>query len=294
MTMWKQVRRGGLIALAIAGVAVLAFASGLVRPDSAQAVGPAMSLGAPGTVFMDVTFQVTVNADPSPDFEIASFGSEVLFPDGLKWQQRETCSDEVVPRPQSGLPLALCEAGLSTLLGGARHAVITNIGVPPLVPFDVAPNSTTTLVELDFVCNTPGSYTLTLTATPDSPDGAVFANLAATEIPVKTVEGTFDADGDGTAETHQVAATLTIECTDEPPPTDIPPTDIPPTGVPVPTDMPEPTATVEATVGGPVTGVAGGTGDSGTNAGIWVLIGALLAASLTGMTVFGWKRIRVR
>ena len=289
MTMWKQVRRGGLIALAISVVAVMAFASGHVNPNSAQAQGPAITLDAPGTVFMGVTFLVTVNADPAPDVEIISFGSEVLFPDGLKWQPRATCADEVMPQTEAGGPPALCQAGLSTLLGGARHAVISAIGIPPIAPFDVVPGSTTTLLELDFVCNTLGSYTLTLTATPDSPDGAVFGDTFAVEIPVKTVEGTYDADGDGTVETHQVADTLTLECTDEPPPTDVPPTD-----VPVPTDMPEPTATVEATVGGPVTGVAGSTGDSGTNAGIWVLIGALLAASLAGMTVFGWKRIRVR
>ena len=124
MTMWKQVRRGSLIALAISVVAVMAFASGQVRPDSAQADGPAMSLGAPGTVFMGVTFLVTVNADPAPDVEIISFGSEVLFPEGLKWQPRATCGDEVVPRPPSGT-LALCGAGLSILLGGARHTVIS-------------------------------------------------------------------------------------------------------------------------------------------------------------------------
>ena len=197
-----------------------------------------------------------------------------------------------MPQTESGAPPALCEAGLSTLLGGARHAVISAIGVPPIAPFDVVPDSTTTLLELDFVCNTPGSYTLTLTAGLDSPDGAVFANLSATEIPVKTVEGTYDADGDTTPETHQVADTLTIECTDEPPPTDTPePTDIPPTDV-TPTDVTPPA--VADTVGPPETGIGGSTGDSGTNAGIWVLIGVLLVASLTGMTVYGWKRIRVR
>ena len=281
MNIGKRVRQWGILALAISVVAVLAFASGQVRPESAQAQGPAMSLGAPGTVFMGETFLVTVNADPAPDVEIVSFGSEVLFPEGLKWQQRESCQDEVLPRPDSG-SLALCEAGLSTLLGGARHAVITAIAAPPIPAFNVAPGSTFTLVELDFVCNTPGSYKLTLVASPDSPDGAVYADVNAVEIPVKTIEQDYDGD----TEPNNVAAILTIECSDEPPPTDVPPTDIPPT------DTPESTA--EPTVGGPGTGVAGGTGDSGTNAGIWVLIGALLAASVAGMTVFGWKQIRVR
>ena len=262
----------------IAVVAVLAFAWGHVNPEVAQADGPAMSLDAPATVFMGVTFLVTVNADPAPGEEIISFGSEVLFPEGLKWQQRASCADEVLPRPAAGGSLALCEAGLSTLLGGARHAVISAIAAPPIAPLDVVPGSTTTLVELDFVCNTPGSYKLTLTSSLDSPDGAVFADVNAVQIPVKTV----DQDYDGDTEPNLVADTLTIECSDEPPPTDIPPTDIPPT------------ETVAPTLGGPETGVGGSTGNSGSNAGLWVLIGALLAASVAGMTLFGWRYVRVR
>ena len=81
MAILKYVGRGGVLALGISLVAVLALVWGQVNSDGAQADadGPAMSLGAPGTVFMGVTFQVTVTADPAPDVDIAGFGSEVLW-----------------------------------------------------------------------------------------------------------------------------------------------------------------------------------------------------------------------
>ena len=309
MNIRKRVRQVGMLALGISLMAVLAFAWGQVNPDGAQAVaeGPAMSLGAPGTVFMGVTFQVTVTADPAPDDDIAGFGSEVIWfesddsgvispeavltPEGLKWQQRvpgeseASCLAEIQVGRADGGALAFCNSTSPILTGGASHALLSQFQMGAAA-LDVAPGSTTLLLELDFVCNTPGSYKLILTAVPDptAPDGALYGSPAGAEIHVKTVTQDYDAG------THQVADTLTIECTDEPPPTDTPE----PTDVPVPTDVSEPTATVEATVGGPVTGVGGSSGDSGSNAGLWVLIGALLVASVAGMTAFGWRYVRAR
>ena len=271
-------------------MAVLAFAWGHVNPDGAQADGPAMSLGAPGTVFMGVTFQVTVSADPAPDVEFAGLGSEVLFPEELKYTRRDSCGDELQVERADGGAIALCNSFTPILTGGAAHAVLSEF-VSGAAALDVAPGSTTPLLELDFVCNTAGSYTLILTAVPESPDGALYGAPDGSEISVKTVAQDYDADGDTTPETHQVADALTIECSDEPPPTDTPePTDIPPTDAP--TDVPE--ATSEPTIGGPDDGVAGGAGGAGANAGLWVLIGAMLAASVAGMTAFGWRFIRVR
>ena len=305
----KHVGRGGMLALGISLVAVLAFAWGQVNPDGAQAVaeGPAMSLGAPGAVLMGETFIVTVTAAPAPDVDIAGFGSEVLWigsnaenpREGLKWEPREFCDDfdedgrglgELQVQRVDGRAIAFCNVFTPVLTDGAAVAVLSEFGDPPIAEIAVDPGSTTLLLELDFVCNTLGSYTLILTAVPGSPDGALYGGLGGEEIPLKTVAHDFDADGDTTAEPHQVADTLTLECVDELPPTDTPE----PTDVPVPTDVSEPTATVEATVGGPVTGVGGSTGDGGSNAGLWVLIGALLAASVAGMTAFGWRYVRAR
>ncbi len=300
MAMRRQIARGGLLALGISVVAVLAFAWGHVNPDGAQADadGPAMSLSAPGTVYMGETFVLTIMSDPAPDVEIAGLGSEVIWVgpdqenprDGLKWEQRDNCADDPIDpldtfelqvERADGGAIALCSSFSPALTSGAGIAVLSEFALPAAA-LDVDPGSTTPLVEFDFVCNTAGSYKLTLTAVPGSPDGALFGGLDGTELRVKTVE----------QDTIQVADTLTIECSDEPPPTDTPePTDIPPTDVP-PTDTPE--ATVEPTIGGPDDGVAGGAGDSGANGGLWVLIGALLAASVAGMTIFGWRYVRVQ
>ncbi len=291
MAILKHVGRGGVLALGISLVAVLALVWGQVNSDGAQADadGPAMSLGAPAIVYMGETFVVTVTADPAPDENIAGFGSEIIAeddqgvpdrldePEGLESEPRASCADELQVERADGGAIALCNSFSPILTGGAAHAVLTEfIAAPALL--DVAQGSTTLLLELDFVCNTAGSYTLILTAVPDSPDGALFAGPSGGEIAVKTVDG--------------IADTLTIECSDEPPPTDTPePTDIPPE----PTDVPpEPTATDDGAVGPPDTGVGGSTGDGGSNAGLWVLIGAMLAASVAGMTAFGWRYVRVR
>ena len=293
MAILKHVGRGGVLALGISLVAVMALVWGQVNSDGAQADadGPAMSLGAPAIVYMGETFVVTVTADPAPDVDIAGFGSEVLWvgPDaenpleGLKWQPRvpgdseASCLAEIQVGRAGGGSIALCNSFSPILTGGAAHAVLSEFA-QPAAALDVAQGSTTLLLELDFVCNTAGSYELTLTAVPDSPDGALFGGTDGGEIAVKTVDG--------------IADTLTIECSDEPPPTDTPePTDISPDATDVP---PEPTATDDGAVGGPETGVGGSAGDGGSNAGLWALIGAMLVASVAGMTAFGWRYVRVR
>ena len=198
----------GLLAAVAVVALLLTWDRALPATTSAVGPGPGMSLGAPATVFIGEPFQVTVNADLAPDVEIVYFGSEVLFPVGLKWQPRPSCEDEVRVRKPNGVSPFLCQSEVTTPLGGAGHAVITASGPPPIPAFAVVPNSTTALVELDFVCNTPGSYQLTLTANPDSPDGAVFASTDATKIQVKTVQHDYDGD----TVPNQVADTIDIDC----------------------------------------------------------------------------------
>ena len=52
------------------------------EPALAQGSSPAMSLDVPASVSTGETFTVIIMADPAPDFEVAGFGSEVLFPGG--------------------------------------------------------------------------------------------------------------------------------------------------------------------------------------------------------------------
>ena len=310
MNIRKRVTQVGILALGISLVAVLAFAWGQVNPDGAQAVaeGPAMSLGAPGAVLMGETFIVTVTAAPAPDVDIAGFGSEVLWigsnaenpREGLKWEPREFCDDfdedgrglgELQVQRVDGRAIAFCNVFTPVLTDGAAVAVLSEFGDPPIAEIAVDPGSTTLLLELDFVCNTLGSYTLILTAVPGSPDGALYGGLGGEEIPLKTVAHDFDADGDTTAEPHQVADALTLECVDELPPTATPeptetlPTDLP-TDVPQATDTPEPTSVVGAVSAGfgPIDG------DGGVSAGLWAVIGAMLAAAATGLIILGWPK----
>ena len=166
-----------------------------------------MSLDGPSTVSLGETFILSVNADPAPNVEIGAFGSEVLFPEGLKWEQRAGCADELQVERADGGAIALCNSFIPILTGGAAHAVLSEFN-RPAGALDVAPGGTALLLELDFVCNTPGSYKLTLTAVPDSVDGALFGGTDGREIRV----GTIQQDYDGDTAANQVADTLFIDC----------------------------------------------------------------------------------
>ena len=130
----------------------------------------------------------------------------------LTWLQRPSCEDEVQVTLKDGGGLAICDSLDTFVLGGAGIGVLGDSGLPPFANLNVTPSSTTLLVELDFVCNTPGSHTLTLTAEPDSPPGALYAGTAANALFLKTVLAQIDLNFDGVPEPHQVADTLVINC----------------------------------------------------------------------------------
>ena len=124
----------------------------------------------------------------------------------LKWTPRALCSDEVqVGRQDAGM-LEICNAKI-TFFGGVGHAVFSEFA-DPAEPLTVPADSTTTLVEMDFTCNAEGSYKLTLTAAPDSADGAAYADVNGNKINVKTVLQDYDGD----TVPNNVADTTTFEC----------------------------------------------------------------------------------
>ena len=198
---------------------IMLLATVLLSPGPARAAGPGagMSLQVKSactdasqltTVEAGVPFVLCVVSDPAPSVAIAGFDSEVLFPSELKWTQRASCADEVQVETLIGMVSPeVCEAGV-TFLGGAGHIVLSEIALPPLEALTVPTGSTTSLVELDFACNVAGSYKLTLTAAPDSPEGAAYIDLSGSKINVKTVQQ--DYDGDTTA--NDVADTGTLSC----------------------------------------------------------------------------------
>ncbi len=206
-----------LLVLTIAALLALALAGPPAMPRPAQAAGPGMTLAAPANVAVGETFTVSINADPAPDVEIGAFASELLFPGELTWVPRPNCEGPgpeaaVQVSRQDGEPVALCiifqTPVLSPAQDGIAYAVGSGSGGLPLPALDVAPGSTTTLVESDLRCDAPGAYDLVLTATPDRPAGALYGDLSANEVWVKTQP--FDVDGDTTPE--NVADVLTVDC----------------------------------------------------------------------------------
>ena len=255
--------------------------------ERALAQGAGMSLVAPTMVSTGEVFNVIVMADPAPAGEIGAFASEVLFP-GLEWLQRESCGDEVQVGRQDGELLVACIAIVTERLGGAATTVLSEVVQPPIEPLTLVPGSTAPLVELDFRCTAAGSYTLTLTAAPDSPIGALYVDLDANNIFVETEP--YDYDGDTLP--NDVADSVTIDCQGPPVPTTVvtprltatPPmfgTETPRAIEPSPTD---------------VNGSDGNNGDDddGIGAGLWAVIAAVLAAAVAGLVVFGWRYARSR
>ena len=135
----------------------------------------------------------------------------------LMWLQRPSCEGpgpdgEVQVGRQDGERLQFCLA-IITSSAGVGHSVGSAVARPPLPPLDVAPGSTTTLVELDLLCMAPGVYDLVLTAS------SLYGTAAdSTPIPLKTVPN--DLDGDTVPE--YVADVLSISCAPCPAPCRIP------------------------------------------------------------------------
>ena len=256
---------------------------GHVDREPALAQGPAMSLNAPASVSTGETFTVIIMADPAPDIEVAGFGTEVFFDAGMEWLQRPNCEDEALVRQADGEPLVICFSFVSALSGGTVHGVLGEVASRPLTPLDLTPGSTAPLIELDFRCLTAGSHTLTLTALPDSPDGAVYGDVEGNEIRVETKRQ--DHNGDTTL--NDVADSVTINCEG-----------------PAVSASPRPTAT-EAAPGSLTPGAVEPSatqiseddeeddGD-GISAGLWAIITAVLAVAIAGLAVFGWRYARSR
>ena len=280
---------------------ILLLAWGQASSRTVQAQGPAMSLTGPAQVDVGIPFTISVNADPAPNVDIGGFNTEVLFPRAVEWLQRASCEDEVQVVTDGNAP-QFCIQYLSQLLQGAAHTVlseVSEVAESPLAALDVTPGSTTTLVEIDFVCRTAGSHTLVLAVVQDSAFGSVYADLDAEPLLLETIE--HDYDGDTTP--NAVADILTLDCRSPQGTTEQP------TGLAGETATPiEPGLTAvdgdngdgdssngDNGDGGSSNGdsIAGDT-DGGVSAGLWAVIAAVLAAAVAGLAAFGWRYARSR
>ncbi len=118
-----------------------------------------------GCVVLGGSFVLVVSTDPAPDVEISGFNTEVVFPEGLTWNQT-TCAEEVqVSLKDEGAEFGICESFVPSIFGGAGHAVLSEFTFPvPALAVDVG--STTPLVSLNFTCTTDGIYDVLLTSSP--------------------------------------------------------------------------------------------------------------------------------
>lgn len=203
----------------------------------------------------------------------------------MEWLQRPSCEDEVLVGQADGEPLVLCLSSVGTLSGGAVHGVLGEFAELPLTPITLEPGSTAPLIELDFRCLTAGNHTLTLTAVPDSPDGAIYADVIGNEILVETEPQ--DYDGDTTL--NEVADSVTINCEGPAVSTSAGPTA---TGA-VPGSLTPGTAEPSATQISEDDEVSEDDEDDdgdGISAGLWAVIIVVLVAAVAGLVVIGWRR----
>ncbi len=206
----------------------------------------------------------------------------------VEWLQRPNCEDEVLVESEDGEPLVLCLSFVGPRTRGVIHFVLGEFANPPLTPITVAPGSTAPLIELDFRCLTAGNHTFTLTAVPDSADGALYAGLEGDEIRVETEQQ--DPDGDTTL--NDVADSVIINCEGQTVPMSPSPTATATgSGSLTPGEV-EPSATQIS--GNDDISDDGDDGDDGISAGLWAVITAVVAAAIAGLVVFGWRYARRR
>ena len=191
------------ILLALGVVALLAFTTMLLArnravPETAQAADAgstvAMELKVPATVVVGKKFTIGISANLTPAEPIGSFAVEVLTSDDLKYSGTGNCSEEVKVRRKGQYGLHLCIS--SARVAGGRNLFVISTLTAPDEPLDVPVSSQAHLANLSYTCNTVGIQKITLTAIPNSPDGAAFGTTSGTLITVKTVllDGTPVAD----------------------------------------------------------------------------------------------------
>jgi hypothetical protein len=169
-----------------------------------------MSLSGSGFVTGGETFTLSVNADPAPPVGIAGYSSELVIPDGV-YPASTDCQAENQTTVNGYQP------GVCTRMYGPplRHVIISEVGPPPLATFDQPLDA---LLEIQFVCKTPGARTFAILTIPQSPFGAAFYDANSNQIALQS----FPYDIDGDTVTEFVADTFTMTCGDYSTPTLLP------------------------------------------------------------------------
>jgi len=288
MSTSKHVRIGGLVAvLAVAAVVALAFghsqagSSVAGAPDGAMAIDcDASQAGvqanctyAPGT-----TFNINVNVTSLPADGYFGFQAKVRWTDGIvNYVPTEAAADEAL-WPD-------CTIAARSINTPGDPSVL--LGCVPFPSLGAGSTVTGPIVTFEFNCKVVDPADL-------SPPGSTpLASLMLVPEAGDIQNGTHFLDANG----NRVQPALTdasVTCADEEP---TPPTPTPTEGEPgvtptegAPTGTPE-GIVVAATVL-PETGIGFTSTGSGGDAGVWALIGALIAAGAAGLAGFGWRYAR--
>ena len=181
--------RGAMVALvAVTALAVvLAFGLGRHADEAVEAAGPGpgMALVAPAEVGVGLEFTIGLETNPEPAGGIAGFSAEILVSAaGIKYNGSGDCAAEVEVKVGGGTP-AVCLSFVTVPGGGRGLAVLSSGAASPLPLLDGSPGIAG-LANLTYVCNTPGVYTVTLTAIPTSANGAAYTDTNAALITVKS------------------------------------------------------------------------------------------------------------
>ena len=159
--------------------------------DQAEAAGPmpGMALTAPTIVAVGSEFTVTISGNPVPTKGSPGFGgfaAEVEVSAGLKYIGIDDCPSELKATVQGGAALDTCLS--VTGLAGTHVIIALTAGTPLLAEMDASgPNED--LVNLSYLCNTPGTKTITLLTSAQSLNGAAYVAPDVSQIFVKTKVG---------------------------------------------------------------------------------------------------------
>ncbi len=287
MSVPKQVRPSRLLVLSIPlmAVVVVVLAWGQAAPQSAQAeeTGPQMALSVAGAGAScdaaseptecwlpaggDFTLAVEVIEAPEPSY--IGVQSYVVY-DGLTYNPTASAEDEFAWPDADGLIVRFPGEPTGTE-GTVKHGAAT-ANTPPF------PESTHEggLLELSFTCpaDTQSFEVALIPYSDDVTVGAGFKVDAMTTATLKTVgQREVDLDGDPATppELMDVADTVAVNCGEA-----------------------MPTATSEADGLPPTGDGAGVDAAGGVGAGLWSVIGALLAVAAAGLGIFAWRHARVR
>ncbi|MCH7511120.1 MAG: hypothetical protein IIB19_02025, partial [Chloroflexi bacterium] len=173
-------------------------------PHTPTPPGPSMELTIPTNVEVGEKFIITVSGD-TPNVPIAGVGFDVVTTAEVKYNGSDDCASEFKLARKDGGPIAFCFSRTSAI-GGHSIAVRTESSQHS-ANLNNVPGERAVLANLSYVCNTVGSFKITLPTFANDPAGGIYGDPFGGAIFPKSV----DVGG------VDVVDSATITCTPAPP-----------------------------------------------------------------------------